>query len=128
MGTNIYGLRGIDTNLLSSLGNVNIKSSMYKFQDDLKVLLETKRKTLIGDPAFGSDLVDLLYEPANETTASLIRQEVANTIEKYYKNINITQVDVTFTSHTVKLKIYYHLMSSNIDDTVMLEFIRADYV
>lgn len=126
--TNIYGLNGISLDLLSSLGNVKTKQTINKFQEDLKVLLETKRKTLIGDPAFGSNLIDILYEPANEATASLIRQEVASTIENYYSNININQVDVTFTSNTVKLKIYYHILNTNINDTVMLEFIRGNYI
>ena len=122
----IFGISGIGLQLLSTLGNVKQESSVKKFHEDLRVLLETKRGTLIGDPNFGSNLCDLLYEPANTMTANQIRQEIATTIEKYYNNVNITQVDVTYKPHTVQLGIYYRLFNSNINDTVMLEFIRGD--
>lgn len=125
MSVNIYGLSGLSLDLLSVLGNAKYKTTVNKFQEDLKTLLETKKGTLIGDPAFGSNLIDLLYEPANESTAALIRQEVATTIENYYNNINITQVDVTFRTNTVKLLIYYTITNTNIGDTVMLEFISG---
>lgn len=122
----IFGISGISLQLLSTLGNVKQESSVKKFHEDIRVLLETKRGTLIGDPNFGSNLCDLLYEPANAMTAGQIRHEVATTIEKYYTNINITQVDVTYKSHTVQLSIYYRMFNSNIGDTIMLEFIRGD--
>lgn len=124
----IFGISGISTDLLGTLGKVKVTSSNNKFLEDMKILLETKRGTLIGDPEFGSDLCDLLYEPANEVTASLIRQEVASSIEKYYDNVLIDQVDVTFKSHTIQLHIYYRIYNTNIGDTIMLEFLRGDTI
>lgn len=121
---NIFGLSGISLSLLNQLGGVKINNVGTKFQEDLKVLLETKKGSLIGDPGFGCDVIDLLYEPANEGTAAMMRIEIAKAIEKYYPNISITQVDISFKSHTVQLLIYYKIYRSNIEDTVMLEFIR----
>lgn len=125
MSVNIYSLNGISLTLLTNLGNVRTKFSTEKFREDLRTLLETQKGTLIGDPAFGSDLYQLLFEPANSSTAALIRQEVANTIEKYYNNIVINQVDVTYKTNTVQLHIYYNIFNTNIGDTIMLEFIRG---
>lgn len=125
MSVKIYGLNGISLDLLTSLGNVRSKSSIDKFKEDLRTLLETQKGTLIGDPAFGSNLYQLLFEPANAATAALIRQEVANTIEKYYTNVSIQQIDVTYKVNTVKLLIYYNVINTNIGDTIMLEFIRG---
>ena len=125
MSVKLYGLNGISLDLLTNLGNVRTKSSTDKFKEDLRALLETQKGTLIGDPAFGSNLYQLLFEPANESTAALIRQEVANTIEKYYSNINITQIDVKYKTNTVQLLIYYSVINTNIGDTIMLEFIRG---
>ncbi len=128
MSVRIYGLNGISLDLLTNLGNVRTKFSTDKFREDLKALLETQRGTLIGDPAFGSNLYQLLFEPANSSTAALIRQEVANTIEKYYNNISIQQIDVTYKTNTVQLIIYYNVINTNIGDTIMLEFIRGTSV
>ena len=114
--------------LLTNLGNVKTKITNQKFHEDLRVLLETKKGTTIGDPEFGSNLIDLLYEPANNTTAQLIRHEVVDTIENYYNNIVIDQVDVTFKSHSIQILIYYRIYNTNIGDTVMLEFIRGDSI
>ena len=122
----IFGISGISIDLLSNLGNVKVTSTVKKFHEDLKVLLETRKGTLIGDPNFGSNLCDLLYEPANNYTASQIRHEVAITIEKYYPQMIVDAVDVTFKAHTIQLLISYRMFNTNIKDTVMLEFIRGD--
>ncbi len=125
MSVKIYGLNGISLDLLTNLGKVRTKSSTEKFREDLRALLETQKGTLIGDPAFGSDLYRLLFEPANSATAAAIRQEVANTIEKYYNNIVINQIDVTYKVNTIQILIYYSVLNTNIGDTIMLEFIRG---
>lgn len=126
---NIFGISGASAeSLLNSLGSFRRIVSNNKFRDNLKVLLETRKGTLIGDPEYGSNLYQLLFEPANEATGALIRQEVVNTIEKYYNNIIIDSVDVTFTKTTVQLKISYRVTNTNIGDTVMLEFIRGNSI
>ena len=110
----------------NSLGGFRRLISNNKFHDDLRMLLETEKGTLIGDPDFGSTLHSLLFEPANNATASLMRQEIATSIETYYPNVTINSVDVTFTDKTVKFFIHYSISNTNIGDTVMLEFIRGN--
>ena len=124
---NIFGIAGASADtLLNNLGGFKRLVSNNKFQDNLKVLLETRKGTLIGDPEFGSDLYQILFEPASEATAAEIRQEVATVIEKYYTNVVIDSVDVTFKPATVQLNIFYRIMNTNIEETTMLEFIRGN--
>lgn len=124
---NIFGIAGASADtLLNNLGGFRRLVSNNKFQDNLKVLLETRKGTLIGDPEFGSDLYQMLFEPASEATAAEIRQEVATVIEKYYTNVVIDSVDVTFKPTTVQLNIFYRIMNTNIEETTMLEFIRGN--
>lgn len=123
---NIFGIAGASAeNLLNNLGGFKRLASADKFSDDLKVLLETKKGTLIGYPDFGSNLYRLLFEPANEATASSIRQEVARTIETWYSNVIIDSVDVSFRKYTVQLAINYRIQNTNIENTAMLEFIKG---
>lgn len=123
---NIFGIAGASAEtLLTNLGGFKRLVSNYKFNDNLKVLLETKKGTLIGDPEYGSNLYQLLFEPANEATASAIRQEVATVVETWYSNVIISAVDVTFKSKSVQLSIHYKITNSNIEDTAMLEFIKG---
>ena len=74
----------------------------------------------------GSNLHLLLFEPANQSTAAQIRLEVAKTVEKYYDNFLIDRVDVSFKPHTITLNIYYKVINSNVEDSVMLEFISGN--
>lgn len=124
---NIFGIAGASAEvLLNNLGGFKRLVSNNKFQDNLKVLLETRKGTLIGDPDFGSNLYELLFEPANEVTAAEIRQEVVTVIEKYYNNVVIDSVDIVFKPYSVKLTIFYRIMNTNIEETTMLEFIRGN--
>ena len=123
---NLFGLIGPSAeSLINNLGGWRRIISNNKFNDDIRVLLETKRGTLIGDPSFGSDLHELLFEPANEATASQIRQEVAQTIEEHFGNVSIGYVDVSFRPYTVKLSIGYTFINTNVGDTAVIEFIRG---
>jgi len=124
--SNIYDLRGISTTFLTSLGRVRLSDNVNKLEEDFKTLLETRKGTLIGDPAFGSNLVDLLFEPASESLANEMRIEIANTLESYYTNISITNIDVIFSDVSVRLAISYKVFNSNINDTVMLEFLTGN--
>ena len=124
---NIFNIAGASAEqTFNNLGGFKRLIQNNKFHDNLKVLLETKKGTLIGDPDFGSNLYQLLFEPANEVTANLIRQEVAYTIENYNDNIIVDQIDVTYKSHTIQLNIRYRVLNTNVGDTIMLEFIRGD--
>lgn len=123
---NLFGMIGPSAeSLINNLGGWRRIISNNKFNDDIRVLLETKRGTLIGDPSFGSDLHELLFEPANEATASQIRQEVAQTIEEHFGNVSIGYVDVSFRPYTVKLSIGYTFINTNVGDTAVIEFIRG---
>lgn len=124
---NLFGLIGPSAEaLLNNLGGWRRIISNTKFNDDLKVLLETRKGTLIGDPSYGSNLYQLLFEPANEATAVQIRHEVANTIEEHFGNLVIDSVDVTFRPHTVRLDIGYTFVNTNVGDTAVIEFIRGN--
>ena len=122
----MFGLLGMDSqNLINVRGGFTIIESNKKFHDDLKILLETKRGTLVGDPDYGSRIYEYLYEPANETTASLLRTEVDLAISKYFSNYTVNSIDVHFKDKTVALVISYSIVNSNVTDSITLEFIRG---
>lgn len=122
----MFGLYGMNSqNLINVRGGLTVSESSSKFHDDLKILLETKKGTLVGDPEFGSNLYLYLYEPASEATASLLRTEVDTVISKYYPNFVVQSVDVYFREKTIALVITYSIVNSNVTDSVTLEFIRG---
>lgn len=123
---NVARLKGMDSqNLINLQGGFTRIESTDKLFDDFKILLETQKGTVIGDPNFGSNLYSLLFQPANEATASSIRYEVTEAINNYYENVVVESIDVAFKSRTIALSIHFKLKNTNVGDTVMLEFIRG---
>ena len=120
---NLYGMMYKKT--INTLGGLRIGSGNDKFHDDLKVLLETRKGTMLGDPDFGSNLFTLLYLPANEATAQMIRDEVATCVHKYFSNINLLAIDVLYKQYSVSMVIYYTLSSGSVSNSVTLEFIKG---
>ena len=122
----MFGLYGMDSQILINVrGGLTVAESNRKFQDDLKILLETQKGTMIGDPEFGSNLYTYLYEPASEATASLIRTELDTVVSMYYSNFVIQSVDVYFKEKSIGLNITYSIVNSNVTESVTLEFIRG---
>ena len=59
---NIFNIAGASAEqTFNNLGGFKRLIQNNKFHDNLKVLLETKKGTLIGDPDFGSNLYQLLF-------------------------------------------------------------------
>lgn len=123
---NILALTGMTVmNPINSLGGIRVVQNVEKFHSDLKVLLETEKGTMIGDPEFGSNLYRYLFLPASESTASLIREEIRTCIENNFENIIVQNIDIIFENNTASIVITYAATSEESGETVILSFIRG---
>lgn len=123
---NILSLTGMTViNPINSLGGIKVVQNLEKFHSDLKVLLETEKGTMIGDPEFGSNLYRYLFLPASESTASLIREEIRSCIENNFENIVVQNIDIVFENNTASAVITYSATSEESGETVILSFIRG---
>lgn len=82
--------------------NADIKQS-------LKSLLLTKKGERLFNSELGTGLSDLLFEPLDFGTASLIRDEITDTISTYEGRIDIIQlnVDINFDDNGYDIGLEY---------------------
>lgn len=123
---NILSLSGMPViNPITTLGNIRVVQNVEKFHNDLKVLLETEKGTMIGDPEFGSNLFKYLFLPASASTAALIREEIRTNIESNFENIIVKNINIIFEKNTATVEITYAATSEESGETIILSFIRG---
>ena len=123
---NVLSASGLkSSNLFNEHGSLSREVSWNKLEDDIRVLLMTTKGTLIGDPNFGSNLFNLIYQPASNSSASLMRTEISNCIGEYYPEISITYIDVVFSDTNVNFDIGYKIANTNTINKLVLMFIKS---
>ena len=98
-----------NTRVVGSSGRIvdvgpNISSDGdFQYLTDLNVittswgnLLQTPRRTYIDDPEYGSDLLKMVFAPADAVTIEAIKTEVKNRIMQYDSRASIGDIQVTF--------------------------------
>lgn len=119
--------RGINSeNLYSPNGRVNVSEGMLKFQQDLKHLLETPLGSVLGNLDYGSNLYKYLFLPVQESTGTLIQEEIKTRIQRNYSDIIIDSVDVAFSRRTINITIGMNNGNSNVVEYINLDFERSD--
>ena len=67
-------------------------------EQNLKSLLASFKKTLLGDPYFGSNLQKLLFEHNNVILQDLVVDDVYSVINTYMPQIRVVRNNITVTS------------------------------
>ena len=67
-------------------------------EQNLKSLLASFKKTLLGDPYFGSNLQKLLFEHNNVILQDLVIDDVYSVINTYMPQIRVIRDNITVTS------------------------------
>ena len=67
-------------------------------EQNLKSLLASFKKTLLGDPYFGSNLQKLLFEHNNVILQDLVIDDVYSVINAYMPQIRVVRNNITVTS------------------------------
>lgn len=73
---------------LNSEDNAAIKA-------DLMHLILTRKGQRLYNPDFGTDLLRYIFEPEDELTLSLIKEEINNSVKKYLPKLQIKEITVT---------------------------------
>lgn len=86
-------------NFPSMLSGVTSKLLQDKeaIRSNVLLLLQSERKTLFGDPYFGSQLKRLLFEQATSLVADLVIDELYTTLTTFIPQIFLTRKDITLT-------------------------------
>jgi phage baseplate assembly protein W len=70
-------------------------------------LLLTKKGSRLYRPDFECNILEYLFEPADNQTFELIKTEIIDTVRTNMQGINIDSVTVEYEDHTVSLNVLY---------------------
>ena len=89
-------------------------------RQNLIYLLQSYKKTMLGDPYFGTNIRKLIYESNNAILRDLIIDDIYTAINNFMPQIRVTRKDITVTSD--RNKVMVHIVAQN-----LLDFSFAEY-
>jgi phage baseplate assembly protein W len=93
-------------------------------KQSLRNVILTKRgaRTRYQEPLFGTSINELLFEKANDITASLIRKEIKLAIENDENRVELLDVEVTArTLHNYEITITYRIVALQLEDSITFD-------
>lgn len=103
-----------------SLNKTNLVKDKDATYQNLQLLLQSSKKTMLGDPYFGSNLRSLLFENNNAILRDLIIDEVFTTINQYMPQIRVLRKDIKVISSLNS--VYIKVKAQN-----MLDYTTGEY-
>lgn len=101
------------SNTFNTYGGTNMQDGPDKLKEDITFLLKQEKGRFYADPEFGSMLYSYVFMPMSEETGQLIKQEVADTINKFYPQITLQYVNVTMSEKTIRITVGYSYSDSD---------------
>ena len=81
------GLNPITEDVLVTTGEAAVKRALYN-------IIMTRKGERFFKPDLGSNIANLLFEPLDAATASLIKEEIEYVIIKYEPRVRLLRIDV----------------------------------
>ena len=115
MNINVLTLQGMSTDkVINPLGSIGVVAQHTKLQQDVRTLLLTRRGSLIGNPAYGSNLHEYLFDPANTTSINLANAEIEDILKSNYNFINMVETTTRVEDYTLYISISYTTINDNL--------------
>jgi len=73
----------------SLTGKSQLDYDIMSINNCLTLLLGSTRNELLGEPSFGTNLYQYLFEHSNEALYDLIKADIVETVNKYEKRITV---------------------------------------
>lgn len=103
-----------------SLNKTNIVKDKEATKQNLKYLLLSYKKTMLGDPYFGVNLRNLIYENNNAILRDLIIDDIYTAINNFMPQINVLRKNIEVVSDR-------NTITVNIKAQNLLDFSFNDY-
>tara|TARA_R110002020_G_scaffold179035_3_gene372155 strand:- start:2431 stop:2847 length:417 start_codon:yes stop_codon:yes gene_type:complete len=92
------------------------KTSVEQSKYNIKNLLLTKKGERLGNPQFGSDLINVLFEQ-EEDVESKIEESIRSSVSQFLPFVSIVKLDINFSENTKNLVGIELHFSLNTDST-----------
>jgi phage baseplate assembly protein W len=103
---------------LSSKEKKKLAYNADAIKNSLKNILNTRKGSFPGNPIFGSDLSDYIFELADGLTNSIIKDEIEQAILNFEKRVKIESVDVNVNEayNSMVVDIYFSIKEDISDE------------
>jgi phage baseplate assembly protein W len=78
--------------------STNISSDKDATNQNLKILLQTDSGELFGDPEFGANLTQFLYDPNDSILLDLLKDAIYTAIATYMPQLMVNRSDISLKS------------------------------
>jgi phage baseplate assembly protein W len=110
-------------------GKTNLDDYVISINRCIALCLTSAKNELLGDPDFGSNLYEMLFEQYSDNLQVLIKQEIVDCITKFESRITVTDNNITIekkndgNKNSFDIHISYTVTRTNkqFDTTVTLE-------
>lgn len=116
----ILTLNGMSTPDCFNNGKTQEVFREEKLIQDIKNILATLKGSVFGAPEWGSNLQEILFDPASAGNAEIVRQEVVRCITQSYPSLKLESVDIDLGEYDITCRVFYKLYNSDL--SVKLEF------
>lgn len=109
----------------ASAGKVSTVEGADEAKQCIKCALQTVEGELFGDPSYGSNIRQYMFENITDDVRDDIAQEIKRVANKYSKDLVIQQVGFKKTdpvSNTLEITIYYYIKSQGIEDSTSITY------
>lgn len=97
-------------------------------RSNVLLLLQSEKKTLLGDPFFGSRLKRMLFEQSNSLIADLVIDEIYTTLTTFIPHIYLTRKDIELLSDRtdIYVTVKYTYLLDNTQDLYTISLTSDD--
>lgn len=105
-----------------SSGKVSVVSGEMSYRQSFKSALLTNVGELLGDPSFGSNMKELLFELKSTFLQHLIKESIAETAAKYVPEISVEDTIFSIDDQTgTQVQIVINYYTINTGETNFIE-------
>ena len=79
------------------------KTTLQQAKYNIINLLKTIPGERLGQPAFGSELHSILFEPMNEDFSDILEDSIRTSLETWLPYINIKNIEIIFPDYNINL-------------------------
>jgi phage baseplate assembly protein W len=83
------------------------KTAKDAVKSNLTHLLLTKKGSRLYKPDFGTNIQDFIFEPMDDQTFDLLKNEIVSAIQNNIQGINIDLIELTTENHVANLNVKY---------------------
>lgn len=105
-------------------------SDLEAVRSNLKLILQSERLSLFGDPYFGSELKRVLFEQAGSIIVDLVVDEIYTTIITFIPQVFLTRKDIELTTNgtDVFVTVKYIYVPNNTSDLYKINLTNYETV